>query len=895
MTEAHDDFDRSKSEGEEEDHAFYPRPSHSTKAYSYARPPPPSYRESRKARAQIVGNTQPPPNKDISQETGDFNSLSDETKRRLLRLTLGKKLNEKKLQQNEASSPPTVQTEAVENLRHETVTVTIPMEISNSSQVPSCTSDEQLVVSEKQLSPTEVRQRFEQQLDENKTTAKLPLAKTFSGDAVRRRDASSSSCSSRNFKIYSKGDVTFSHCPPQQINEWMKDLALSPKGATERGRARAKTEDLNKTLKRSSSVSRTSFTQDDYEIFLKRRSLSCQDINIGDENVITRSRTFSKSSDSSQSSDEEEDPIEASSEAFDKKLRGLMQENKLESKSKTELQQARKSSQVSRPPGYRVNRTSADKMRDMDPSSNIQTGAVSSIKSLFESGVAHQHTTKSRSSSISSASSGSVLSNDTQRKSSSSAISDADVKRRVWESGEGKPGESRKRWKEPEWIARERAMKNLQSGSETSIKEQPDGNNNLPKEKESKLQYSRSTSLPIRDTGYVVKDVTVEPKYPDVKTSIVRKYSTDSVKGVIQSPVIQRAAVKNGPVIQKVTPASSVQHKPESETQGPLWSAHYESRSQPGSHSMQYKSEPVSGSGSVNRPKDIRIKNSPRNKIGRTQSSPLQSAFSSQEEGPPPTSPPVVTSQTNNNSSSSLRSPPLTSPPKQRSARPRGRIVGETTRRANPETRVAGRTFTAPLLGTTVTTTNAIELAGFAIKPESINRSPKSRVVRRSEKQDNRDLRSGQRTTNDKDTLPTNLPRNVLTLPNSFSPPDYGSPSIRRKDLALTLPETDDSKRLSTDRRLLEQNALHIKELLEEMNTEHSLKMERQKSDTISINAQKAARNRARARRRSLGQERDKAVVVASHVSPVLLNERNGSETQAPRNISTVEWVGVSS
>jgi hypothetical protein len=530
----------------------------------------------------------------------------------------------------------------------------------------------------------------------------------------------------------------------------------------------------------------------------------------------------------------------------------------------------------------------------MDPSSNIQTGAVSSIKSLFESGVAHQHTTKSRSSSISSASSGSVLSNDTQRKSSSSAISDADVKRRVWESGEGKPGEGRKRWKEPEWIARERAMKNLQSGSETSIKEQPDGNNNLPKEKESKLQYSRSTSLPIRDTDYVVKNVTVEPKYPDVKTSIVRKYSTDSVKGVIQSPVIQRAAVKNGPVIQKVTPASSVQNKPDSETQGPLWSAHYESKSQPGSHSMQYKSEPVSGSGSVNRPKDIRIKNSPRNKIGRTQSSPLQSVFSSQEEGPPPTSPPVVTSQTNNNSSSSLRSSPLTSPPKQRSARPRRRIASETTRRANPETRVAGRTFTAPLLGTTVTTTNAIELAGFAIKPESINRSPKSRVIRRSEKQDNRDLRSGQRTTNDKDILPTNLPRNVLTLPNSLSPPDYGSPSIRRKDLALTLPETDDSKRLSTDRRLLEQNALHIKELLEEMNTEHSLKMERQKSDTISINAQKAARNRARARRRSLGQERDKAVVVASHVSPVLLNERNGSETQAPRNISTVEWVGVS-
>ncbi len=946
-TEVHDDFDRSKSEGEEDEHTFYPRPNHSTKAYSYARPPPPSYRESRnKARAQTVSNTQQPSNKDISPETGDFNSLSNETKRRLLSFTLRNKVNEKKKQQSEERSSPASQNGLTENLRNDSVTVTIPRELSNSSQAASSTSDEQMVVTEQQLSPSEVRRRFEQHSDNSKTSSEPSLVKPFSNDPVRRRDGSTSTSSSRNFKIYSKGDVTFSHCQPHQINEWMRDLGLSTKGAAERGRARAKTEDLSKTLRRSSSVARTSFTQDDEEISMKRRSLSCQDINIGDEDVISRSRTLSKSSDSSQSSDEEEDPIEASSEAFDEKLRGLMQKCKLDSKSKTELQQVRKSSQVSRPPSYRVSRTPVEKMRDMDPSSNIQSGAVSSMKSLFESGAAHQQTVKSRSSSLSSASSGSVLSNDTQRKSSSPAISDADVKRRVWESGDGKSGEGKKRWKEPEWLARERAMKNLQSASETSIKEQPDDNNNLPKENESKFQYCRSTSLPVRDTACVVKDVTVEKKRPDVtiehkkpevKTPVVRKFSADSVKGSVERPIIQRAAVKNGPMIRKVAPVSAIQYQPESETQsenrpGPVWPVHYKpesksqsesgsgsvqyepwSKSQLGSRSgaVQYKSDANSSSGpgpvsvaqhkaesktqSENRPGNIRNQNTTHTKIGRSQSSPLRQRISSQENSPP-ASPPVVT-PTTDNSSTSPSSPPLSSPPKQKSTRPRKRIVSDTTRRAHPETRQTGRTFTTPILGTIVTTTNAIELSGFAIKPESINRNPKSRVMRRSERQDNGGSQSRQRgTSNDMGTSPANLPRTSLTIPNSSSPPDYGSPSIRRKTPGLTVPDLDDSKRLSTDRRLLEQNALHIKELLDEMNTEHSLKMERQKSDTISINAQKAARNRARIRRRSLGQDRDNAVVVASHVSPSgVLNERNRTDTQGPRKISTVEWVGVSS
>lgn len=940
VKEVHDDFDRSKSEGEEDDHIFCPRPSHSTKAYSYARPPPPSYRESRnKSREPTGSNTQLPSNKDVSPENADFNSLSDDTKRRLLSFTLRNKVFEKQKQQNEASSPPTIQNVGIENLLNDTLTVIIPRKLSNSSQAASSTSDEQMVATEQQLLTNEVRQRFEHYSDDTKTTSEPPSVPP----AVRRRDGSTSSSSSRNFKIYSKGDVTFSHCQPHQINEWMRDLVLSPKGANERGRARAKTEDLSKTSRRSSSVSRTSFTQDDEDIVMKR-SLSCQDINIGDEDVITRARTLSKSSDSSQSSDEEEDQMEASSEAFDEKLRGLMQKCKLDSKSKTELQQVRKNSQVIRPPSYRMNRTPVEKMRDMDPSSNIQSGAVSSIKSLFESGAAHQQIVKSRSSSVSSASSGSVLSNDTQRKSTSSTLSDADVKRRVWESGDGKSGEGKKRWKEPEWVARERAMKNLDSGSETSFKEQPDDNNNLPKERESK--YSRSVSLPIRDYGYVVKDVTVEQKRPDVtieqkrpevKTPVVRQYSIDSVNAPVGSPNIQRAAVKNGPMIRKVTPVSAVQYKPESETQSenrsvPMWSLHYKpesksqsesgwgpmstvqnearSKSQSGSRSgsvssTKYKSEAESGSGPVSfvqykaesktesesHSGNGRNKNTPHKLINRTQSSPLRSRIASQESSPP-ASPPVINSPTKN-SPTSPSSPPLSSPQKQRLARPRRRFVSDS--HAHPEIRQTGRTFTTPILGTVVTTTNAIELAGFAIKPESMNRNPKSRV-RRSERQDNGVSQAEQRrTSNGMDTLSTNLPRTSLTIPNSSSPSEYGSPSIRRKAAGLTVPEFDESKRLSTDRTLLEQNALHIKELLDQMNTEHSLKMDRQKSDTISIDAQKAARNRAKMRRRSLGQDRENGVVVASRVSPGVLNEQNRAETQAPRNISTVEWVGVSS
>lgn len=917
MTETLDDYDRSKSEGEEDEQTFHPRPSHSTKAYSYARPPPPSYRESRsKGRTPVGSNTQLPSNKDITaSETADFNSLTDETKRRLLSFTLRSKVNEKKKQQMEANTPPTTQNGVAENLPKEPISVTIFRKLSNSSQAASSgsTSDEQVVVTEPQLSPREARKRFEQRSDRTETTSEPSTVKTFSSEFVRRRDGSSSSSSSRNFKIYSKGGVTFSHCQPHQINEWMKDLAMSPKGTSERGRTRAKTEDLSKTLRRCSSVARTSFTQDDDEVIVKRRSLSCQDINLGDEDVLTRERSLSKSSDSSQSSDEEDDPIEASSAAFDEKLRGLMQKCKLDSKSKTELQPVRKTSQLSRPPSYRVNRTPVEKMRDMDPSSNIQSGAVSSMKSLFESGAAHQQVAKSRSSSLSSASSGSILSNDTHRKSTSSNVSDADVKRRVWESGDAKPGETKKQWKEPEWVARERAMKNLHSGSESSMKDQPDDNNNLPNGRESKSQYSRSTSLPIRDSGYVVRDVTVEQKSPVVKCKVVRKFSTDKLKSSAESPTIERAAVKNGPVIRKVTPVSAVQYKPESEKRPPVSHLNYKSdlktqyenvsgpvlpvqhehmsKSQAGSlSSVQYKEESKT---ETNCSGDQPNKPTVRMIVGRTQSSPLRSRISSQETSPP-ASPPVVNSSTSD-SSISPTSPPFSSLPKQRSTRSRRRIMSDTAHQAHPEMRQTGRTFTAPILGTIVTTTNVIELAGFAIKPESINRNPRARVMRRSARQDSGGSQGGyKRISNDMHMSPANIKPPTLAIPKTSSPANYGSPSIRRKGMGLTVPEPDDSKRLSTDRTLLEQNALHIKELLDEMNTEHSLKMERQKSDTISIDAQKAARNRARVRRHSLGQDRENRenrVVVASHVSPEVLNERHRTES---RNVSIVEWVGVS-
>lgn len=902
--EVHEDFDRSKSEGEEDDHTFYQRTSHSTKAYSYARPPPPSYRESRnKGRAPSGSNLLLPNNMDVSPENADFNSLSEETKRRLLSFTLRSKVNEKMKQQKEASSltsPPKTLNTAIENPQNNSVTLTIPRKLSSCSQgTTSSTSDEQMVFTEHQLSPSEARKRFEQPSNEAKLTNEKYPVKTFASNAVRRRDGSSSSSSSRNFKIYSKGDVTFSHC--QQINEWMRDLALSPRGGSERGRARAKTEDLSKTMRRSSSVARTSFTQGDEEIQMKRRSLSCQDINVGDDDVVARTRTLSNSTDSSQSSDEEEDPIGASSKAFDEKLLGLMQKCKLDSRSKTELQQSKRSYQVSCPPSYRVNKTPVEKMRDIDPSSNIQRGAVNSIKSLFESGATRQQEiVKSRTSSLSSDSSASILSNHDVQRNSSSTLGDANVKRRVWESGEGSSGEGKKQWKEPEWVARERAMKNVHSGSKSTIKEQSyDNNNNLPKEAEPEMHYSRSMSLPMRDHGILAKDATPERKRSDIKTAVVKKPSNNSVNSV-GSPILQRAAVKNGPVIRKVTPVS-VQYKPESETctencSGPTWYVNHHPASK--APTMKYESQPGSRVGSLssvkcksdaekrkvpvsvsqctadsrsqagNRPDDMLIKNPLPKVYDRSHSPPERSTVSSQETSPP-TSPHFLSSPTN------AGSPPINSPPKKRSSRPRRRIVSDTTRRAHSEIRQTGR-----ILGTIVTTTNAIELSGFAIKPEGINRNSKARMVRHSDKLNNGGAH-------------INLPRTSLAIPVISSPPKYGSPSIRRKSPGLTVPESDDSKRLSTDRTLLEQNALHIKELLDEMNTEHSLKMERQKSDTISINAQKAARNRALMRRRSLGH--DNGIVLASRVPPSgVVNEGNRTETHVPRKISTVEWVGVS-
>ncbi|XP_028398970.1 rho GTPase-activating protein 21-like isoform X2 [Dendronephthya gigantea] len=892
--DVYEDFDRSKSEGEDEEHAFYPRPSHSTKAYSYARPPPPSYRESRsKVRAPAGSNTQSSNKDSVVPESAGFSLLSDDTKRRILSFNLRNKVKEKKKQQDETAPHPTTQNGVVEKSRTDSVTVTIPRKLSNSSQTGSSTSDEQIV--DQQLSPSESKQQFEQREKDNESSP----VKTFSSDAVRRRDGSSSASSSRNFKIYSKGDVTFSQCQQHQINEWMRDLGISPKAGNERGRALTKTEDLGKTLRRSSSVARTSFTQDDEEIIMKRRSLSCQNINIGDEDV-TRGRSSSKSSESSESSDEE-DKLENSSETFDEKLRGLMQKCKLDSKSKTELQQGRKGSLASRPSSYRMSRTPVQKMRDMDPTSNIQSGAVSSMKSLFETGVAHQQVVKSRSSSVSSASSGSLLSNDTNRKSTSSTLSDADVKRRVWESGDGKSGEVKKQWKEPEWVARERAMKNLNSGSESSFKEQPDNNNNLPKPRDSKMQYSRSTSLPMRDSGYVVKDVVVERKRPDLpKPQLLRKYSADYFKSANGSPIIQRASVKNGPTISKITPASSVQYKPELKTQLESDTAQV-SHVQYNPQRPQTENHPVSVSSVKYRPEpntqadyrsgDADKRSSPHKILGRAQSSPLRSRISSQESTPPAS--PTVVNYTPDSPGSSVSSA-VSPPTKDKSNRSRRRLVSDTTHRGQPETRQSGRTFTAPILGTIVTTTTAFELSAFP--NPNLNPNPKTRCVRRSERQDSGGLQGRTRSSNDMSTIP----RATLTIPSTSSSPSpshYGSPSVRRKAApGLTVPDIDESKRLSTDRTLLEQNALHIKELLDEMNTEHSLKMERQKSDTISIDAQKAARNKARMRRRSLGPDRENGVVVSSRVtSSGAINDRNRPETQATRNVSTVEWVGVSS
>ena len=216
--------------------------------------------------------------------------------------------------------------------------------------------------------------------------------------------------------------------------------------------------------------------------------------------------------------------------------------------------------------------------------------------------------------------------------------------------------------------------------------------------------------------------------------------------------------------------------------------------------------------------------------------------------------------------------------------------MSDTNHGAFPGHRPVGRTFTALILGAKVTTTNAIELAGFAIKPEKIDRS-KSRLVRRSEKQAIAGTQAQARKPSS--SASDNVAHSSLTLPEKLSSSAYGSPGIRQKTTGLTVPEIDELKRLSTDRTLLEQNALHIKELLDEMNSEHSLKMERQKSDTISISAQKAAKKKTRLRRRSLGQERENLMGLPSRVSHAsLLNERNREE--ASRNVTTVEWVGVS-
>lgn len=77
--------------------------------------------------------------------------------------------------------------------------------------------------------------------------------------------------------------------------------------------------------------------------------------------------------------------------------------------------------------------------------------------------------------------------------------------------------------------------------------------------------------------------------------------------------------------------------------------------------------------------------------------------------------------------------------------------------------------------------------------------------------------------------------------------------------------DRDSSKKIEAEK--LEQNAQHIAELLEEMHSERSYKMSRQRSD-ISGSAQKAAAQRAalRRRRRSLGDEERERVLVATRL-----------------------------
>ena len=877
-TDVHDDFHRSKSEGEDEEGVFSSRTSHATKAYSYARPPPPSYRESRsKGSFKVTSHTNNTPNTQVvsrepsvstdNNESRDFNSLSEETKKRLLRVTLQKKVSEKKKQKttDESAEAASSQTpnETFENSQKVVAhTSIVPCDVPETvmfSQSPTeRETDDQMVVAEPQLKASEIRKRFESFSESNRTACPNVEDRTLTGDPspqLRKRDGPITCSSSRNFKIYSDAEVNFGQYRSNQINEWLQDMGKNGRSGTdrrdrehsERGRARAKTEEVWKG-RRSASVSRASFVKDDEETVIKRRSLSCQDINLGDDDMFSVGRTRSKSSGSSDTSDEEDDPLDASSKAFDEKLHCMLQRNKMENRSKTELQPTRRKPHNDRPSSNRGGRSSVEKMRAMDPSSKIQSGAVSSMKSLFESGVPHQHTTKSRSSSVSSNSSGSVMSFDTQRRRSSCSTnpaSDAEMKRRVWET-DSPTREGRKKWKEPVWVAKERAMKSLKSDSGSSLHKHSDEiNNNVRNDKKSgpdvRVQYARSASLPAKQTA---NDSVLEPANIGRKTDVTIGKANVEKKIVCEKTIEpvhnQPTSDKRIHVVKKFT--STNRNIPES-------SIHYEVEKKipSGSHSGH--------STDFKTPSSHRV-------VRATTSSPVDPQNVFQEQKP--------------------------------SVHSRRRIVSDSSHRVPPVSRHPNvRTFTAPILGTIVTTTTAFELEGFAFKPESNTRNPRGRCLRKSENQ-----KPG--FSEPRLDWQTN---ETLDIPSSSSHKGYRSPEVRRQGRLPVPEQEEDLKRLSTDRSILEQNALHIKELLDEMNTEHSLKMERQKSDTISINAQKSARKRAMRRRLSLGQDRENGVVVASCVSSPI-NERSRKETKPPlattsnelqRNISTVKWVGVSS
>ena len=100
----------------------------------------------------------------------------------------------------------------------------------------------------------------------------------------------------------------------------------------------------------------------------------------------------------------------------------------------------------------------------------------------------------------------------------------------------------------------------------------------------------------------------------------------------------------------------------------------------------------------------------------------------------------------------------------------------------------------------------------------------------------------------------------------------------------------------SQAQKKLDRNAQHIAELLEEMHSERHLKMNRQQSD-ISGTAQKGAAMRAaasRQRRRSLGDENNDAVLIATRVGPQCRQGGDG-QPDPPTETRNVQYSVTSS